>query len=213
MPNTYNTELFIGVGLSLVFSVVGYLTAFVNKRKTQAEIDNFELKGRLAESERQQALARLQEQVRLETAREKAELARALELAAQEQRNAQASVTEKLNKISEVGEMTHANTNSARTAMEKIEMELRNQLEAQKLAASNAATAALLSAQAARDLAARDLQAERDKNLHLTEQLAALMLPPRLGSAPEAAPVEVSIVADKESPVPVQMVPHPKKED
>lgn len=209
MPNAYTTELFIGVGFGLIFSLAAYLTSFLNKRKTQTDIENFELKGRLAESQRREELSRLQEQVRLETAREKADLARALELAAAETRNAQILVAEKLTKITEVGIQTHENTNSARTAMEKIEAELRGKLDAQVLASSNATTAALLAAQVARELAARDLQSEREKILVLTQQIAALTPQTRLVSATEAGPVDVNIVADKEKPVPVQMVPRP----
>lgn len=78
--------------------------------------------------------------------------------------------------ISQVVNETHVNTNASKTAMEKIEQELRAELKAVTLAASNATLAAVTMAQTAKDLHARELALRDSTIADLQRQIAALSL-------------------------------------
>ena len=169
--------LLIGVGIAAAVAIGNWLTSVFTRRKVQADLETIRLQAQVVELERARVHALELEHAKTVLAQEQQVIADTLAQTNKEHADAALAMSKKLDEIAIVAEKTHIQTNSARTAMERVEQELRSQLKAQELAASTAAAAAVTAMQAVRDLAAKDLQLEREVVAHLTQQLAAATPP------------------------------------
>lgn len=168
MDTLTNNPIVLGLLTALLAAVVGYVTAFFTRGKQRAELDSIRLTSEIATAN-QTLLAQLA-------------------TTAAESRTQAALVAQQLASIALVADQTHAATNGAKTAMERVEMDLRNQVKVLEVAASQAAMTTAAALQTVRELAAVQLAAEREKVAALTQQLAQAV-PPGVPLVVPAVPV------------------------
>jgi hypothetical protein len=184
----------LSVFLGMLLTAVGsYIVVVINNKKTlservalmqtlaadrathqadlQAQLTVIRLEGEIAEAKRQESARTEREALRLETAKSQEVLANALRDKGDEDRKAMEEQNRVLAQIALVGDKTHELSNSAKTAMDVIIVGLRTELHMAELAMAALKDSTSMAVQSVKDLAARDVLAERETNARLSEQL------------------------------------------
>ena len=168
--------LLLATVYTVLFALGGWVVSALGRRRQRVELhtqlDKVRLEGEIAEARRAETRRVEAEQLRLETAKAQRIIAETLQRTTEAQRVALDDQNKTLQRIAQVTDKTHEITNSAKTAMERVEQDLRNQLRASETALATARLAAAAALQASQDLAARDLMAARERIATLTQQLA-----------------------------------------
>lgn len=162
----------IGLGVAWVAWKKQTLERNADLQRLRDEIEKERLEKELAEARRLQAQAVEIERIRAEAARAQQVSAATVAEVAHKQEQTTTALARKLEEIAETGKETHVNTNSALAAMNLVEVQLRNKIEALETAASQEALAHAKEVQAVRDIAALTLAAAQERIAALTAQLA-----------------------------------------